>query len=43
MLEQLWTEFDNLPFPDGIPRDVRNAIDLELLDDQAFGRRHGLR
>ena len=35
MLEQLWTEFDNLPFPDRIPRDVRDAIDLELLDDEA--------
>ena len=35
MLEQLWIEFDSLPFPDGIPRDVREAVDLELLDDEA--------
>lgn len=35
MLERLWTEFDTLPFPDGIPRDVRGAIDVEPLDDEA--------
>lgn len=36
-LEQLWAEFDSLPFPDGIPRDVREAVDVELLDDEASG------
>jgi hypothetical protein len=35
MLEQLWSEFDSLPFPDRIPRDVRDGVDLELLDDEA--------
>jgi len=34
-LEQLWAEFDSLPFPDRVPRDVREAVDLELLDDEA--------
>lgn len=35
MLNQLWIEFTDLPFPDHVPREVRASIDLELLDAEA--------
>lgn len=37
MLDKLWTEFDALPFPDRVPREIRDGFDLELLDAEAAG------
>ena len=40
MLDKLWIEFDALPFPDRVPREVRDGFDLELLDADAAGSIH---
>jgi hypothetical protein len=32
---RLWNELSGLPFPDRIPREVRERLDLELLDSDS--------
>lgn len=34
---RLWNELSALPFPERIPRDVRERLDLELLDADSTG------